>query len=47
MKVKDVLDLAKKNNVQVVDLKFIDMPGLWQHFTISTNEFGEGLLMKA
>lgn len=43
MKVKDVLDLAKKNNVQVVDLKFIDMPGLWQHFTISTNEFGEGL----
>ena len=43
MKVKDVLDLAKKNNVQVVDLKFIDMPGLWQHFTISTNEFGEDL----
>jgi glutamine synthetase len=43
MKVKDVLDLAKKNNVQVVDLKFIDMPGLWQHFTISTNEFGEEL----
>ena len=28
MKVKDVLDLAKKNNVQVVDLKFInDTPG--------------------
>ncbi|MBI3354130.1 MAG: type I glutamate--ammonia ligase [Nitrospirae bacterium] len=43
MKVKDVLDLAKKSNVQVVDLKFIDMPGLWQHFTISMNEFGEDL----
>lgn len=43
MKVKDVIDLAKKNNVQVVDVKFIDMPGLWQHFTISMNELNEEL----
>lgn len=40
---KDVLELAKKKNVQVVDLKFNDLPGLWQHFTLSLNEFDEGL----
>ena len=40
---KDVIELAKQNNVQVVDLKFNDLPGLWQHFSISLNEFDEGL----
>jgi glutamine synthetase len=32
MSVKDALDTAKKNKVEIVDLKFIDLPGLWQHF---------------
>jgi len=43
MTVKEVLDLAKKNKVDVVDLKFCDLPGLWQHFSISAKEFGAGL----
>jgi glutamine synthetase len=30
---KDVLDLIKKENVQMVDLRFMDFPGLWQHTT--------------
>lgn len=30
--VKEVLELAK--NVKMVDLRFIDLPGTWQHFTI-------------
>ena len=34
MSVKDVLDLVKKNKVEFVDFKFIDVPGLWQHFSI-------------
>ncbi|TMF04098.1 MAG: type I glutamate--ammonia ligase, partial [Chloroflexi bacterium] len=29
-----VADLIKKNNIQIVDLKFTDLPGLWQHFSI-------------
>jgi len=29
-----VADLIKKNDVQIVDLKFTDLPGLWQHFSI-------------
>ncbi len=30
----DVLKLAKEKGVKIVDLRFIDLPGLWQHFTI-------------
>lgn len=40
---KEVLEFAKKNRVEIVDLKFVDVPGLWQHFSISTNELTEGL----
>jgi glutamine synthetase len=43
MPVKDVLDLAKKNKVEIVDLKFVDMPGLWQHFSIPAAELTEEL----
>ena len=40
---KEVLDFAKKNKVEIVDLKFVDVPGLWQHFSISTREFTQDL----
>ncbi len=40
---KEVLEFAKKNRVEIVDLKFVDVPGLWQHFSISTNELTEEL----
>ncbi len=40
---KEVLEFAKKNKVEIVDLKFVDLPGLWQHFSISTNELTEEL----
>lgn len=33
-----VLDFAKKNNVEMVDLKFVDLVGTWQHFSIPTVE---------
>jgi len=32
--VQKVADLIKKNGIQIVDLKFTDLPGLWQHFSI-------------
>src|SRR2546425_12903486 len=35
----DVMSLIKKNSVQAVDLRFVDLPGLWQHFTVSAKEF--------
>src|SRR3989442_14760874 len=38
MTAKEVLDLAKKNRAVMVDLKFVDFPGTWQHFTIPIEE---------
>jgi glutamine synthetase len=43
MNVREVLDFAKKNKVQVVDLKFVDLIGTWQHFTIPVSELTEDL----
>ncbi len=37
-KVKDVLDLIAREKIQVLDLRFMDFPGLWQHFTVPTRE---------
>ncbi len=35
----DVMALIKDQGIQAIDLRFIDLPGLWQHFTISAKEF--------
>lgn len=29
----DVLKLAKDGGAKILDLKFMDFPGLWQHFS--------------
>jgi glutamine synthetase len=36
-----VADLIKKNDIQMIDLKFNDLPGLWQHFSIPPAELTE------
>ena len=38
---QQVTDLIKKNNIQIIDLKFNDLPGLWQHFSIPPAELTE------
>jgi glutamine synthetase len=38
---KDVLALAKDADAQVVDLRFCDLPGLMQHFSIPVSELTE------
>ncbi|MHC1781515.1 MAG: type I glutamate--ammonia ligase [Anaerolineaceae bacterium] len=37
--VDDVLKMAKEHNIQMVDLRFTDLPGQWQHFTIPAHRF--------
>ena len=32
---KEVLAFAKAHNCRLVDYKFCDIPGTWQHFTIT------------
>lgn len=41
MKPSDVLAMAKENGVKVVDLRFMDFPGVWQHFTVPLRELDE------
>jgi glutamine synthetase len=35
---KQVLEYAKENEAKVVDLRFMDFPGVWQHFTVPLSE---------
>ena len=43
MNPREVSEFAKKNNIQIVDLKFVDLIGTWQHFSIPVEELNEGL----
>lgn len=38
---KQVLDMVKEKNIRVVDIRFMDFPGLWQHFTVPISELEE------
>jgi len=38
---KKVLEMAKENGAKVVDLRFMDFPGLWQHFTVPISQLEE------
>ena len=40
---KEAVDFAKKNNARIVDLKFIDLLGSWQHFSVPISELEEAL----
>ncbi|MCX5880972.1 MAG: glutamine synthetase beta-grasp domain-containing protein, partial [Deltaproteobacteria bacterium] len=41
MKPSDVLAMAKEKGAKVVDLRFMDFPGVWQHFTVPLRELEE------
>ena len=43
MKPKDVLELAKANDVKFIDLKFIDFPGVWQHTQLPVSRLEEAM----
>ena len=38
---EQVLEFVKKNKIEIVDLKFNDLPGIWQHFSIPASELTE------
>jgi glutamine synthetase len=38
VKPQEVLALCRERDVKAVDLRFMDFPGLWQHFTIPVNK---------
>lgn len=38
---KEVLEMVEKNEVAMVDMKFMDFPGTWQHFSVPVSELDE------
>ena len=38
---KEVLALCREKDVKAIDLRFMDFPGLWQHFTIPVGKLDE------
>ena len=41
MSPQDVLALCRERGIKAVDLRFMDFPGLWQHFTIPVGKLEE------
>ncbi len=42
--VEDVLKVIKDENVQMVDVRFADLPGIWQHFSVPPGSVNEDAL---
>ena len=42
MKPKEFFDFVKKNKAEMIDLKFCDMLGTWQHCSYPIDNFDEG-----
>ena len=40
---KEVIERARETGIKMIDFKFVDLPGLWQHFSIPTDELDEKL----
>jgi len=40
---EEIIELCKKNGATMIDLKFVDLPGSWQHFTVPIDQFNENI----
>src|SRR5256714_1496883 len=43
---EEVLQFAKERGAKMVDLKFVDVPGTWQHFSVPIHELKEGTFIE-
>ena len=41
MDAKQVLEFASKNKAKILDMRFIDLPGIWQHVSYPIGELEE------
>ncbi len=39
----EVVSFAKEKKIKIVDVKFMDLPGMWQHFSIPISELDESI----
>ncbi len=42
MAISKALNMLKECNAKMVDFKFVDFPGVWQHFSVPVSELDEG-----
>jgi len=42
----DVIRMCKENDIKMVDLRFIDLPGIWQHFSIPVNKLDDAVFQE-
>ena len=40
---KEVLAFIREKDIMAVDLRFMDFPGLWQHFTVPVTAFDQAV----
>ncbi len=38
---KGVMELIREQGIRMIDLRFMDLPGLWQHFSVPVDVFSE------
>ncbi|HLC47684.1 MAG TPA: type I glutamate--ammonia ligase [Candidatus Norongarragalinales archaeon] len=43
--VESLIEFAQERNTLMVDYKFIDLPGIWQHKTVPIAQFSEGIFV--
>ncbi len=46
MNTKDLTKFVKEHRLEFIDLKFIDIPGMWQHITIPIHQLSEDLFIQ-
>jgi glutamine synthetase len=46
MTIREIYKVIKEQEIKFVDLKFVDLPGLWQHITIPVEKFSEDLFIE-
>ena len=42
----EILKLMKDNGCDILDLKFTDLPGTWQHFSVPIGQVDDDLISK-
>ena len=42
----DILESIKDKDVQMIDLRFTDLPGTWQHFSVPPSAVDAGTVEK-
>jgi glutamine synthetase len=40
---KELIKFVKDKNIKIIDFRFVDLPGLWQHFSMTSGELEEDM----